>query len=74
MNTEGALVIAMRANAGLAGHQTSRGGSGSVVVFVSATVTAVPGLSNNVTSTLTRFTSTTTGNRTGFCSSAMRRA
>ena len=40
-------------------------GVGSVVVFVSARVTVVPGFKSNVTSTLTPFTSTTTGNLTG---------
>jgi hypothetical protein len=42
----------------LAHHRSSRGGSGSVVTFVSFTVTAVPGASSNVTASLVRSTFT----------------
>jgi len=52
------------------------GGFDSVVVFVSATVTAVPGRSKRVTVTLTLLTTTSTGNGigSGLSASGMARA
>jgi len=47
------------------GFVDKRRGSGSVVVFVSATVTAVPGFNSKVTVTFMPFTLTSTGNETG---------